>query len=70
MKTTRYFDEQVLRKRPYIQPEWCTQVLAPPLRHETQSDGRIRFWGRVYRGWRDSTALPQGCNTGGRRDCP
>ena len=23
MKTTRYFEEQVLRKRPYIQRKWC-----------------------------------------------
>ena len=25
MKTTRYFDEQVLRKRPYIDPAWCLE---------------------------------------------
>lgn len=43
MKTTRYFEEQVLRKRPYIQRDWCAQVLAAPLRRETQGDGRIRF---------------------------
>jgi hypothetical protein len=47
VKTTRYFEEQVLRKRPYIDREWCRQVLAAPLRREVQSDGRIRFWGRV-----------------------
>ena len=47
MKTTRYFEEQVLRKRPYIQREWCRQVLAAPIRREVQSDGRIRFWGRI-----------------------
>ncbi len=23
MTTTRYFEEQVLRKRPYLQREWC-----------------------------------------------
>jgi hypothetical protein len=47
VKTTRYFEEQVLRKRPYIQREWCQQVLAAPVRREVQTDGRIRFWGRV-----------------------
>ena len=47
MKTTRYFDEQVLRKRPYIQREWCLQVLAAPIRREIQSDGRVRFWGKI-----------------------
>ena len=47
MKTTRYFQEQVLRKRPYIDPTWCADVIAAPLRRETQEDGRQRFWGRV-----------------------
>ncbi len=47
MKTTRYFRERVLPKRPYIDPSWCAAVIASPLRHQTQADGRIRFWGRV-----------------------
>ena len=44
MKTTRYFEEQVLRKRPYIEREWCEQALTNPVRRETQPDGRIRHW--------------------------
>ncbi len=47
MKTTRYFREQVLRKRPYIQLEWCERILAQPLAKEVQRDGRIRFWGAL-----------------------
>ena len=47
VKTTRYFEEQVLRKRPYIRREWCGDVLADPIRREAQGDGRIRFWGRI-----------------------
>ena len=47
MKTTPYFDEQVRRKRPYIEPAWCVAVIASPLRREEQPDGRIRFWGEV-----------------------
>ena len=47
MKTTRYFDEQVLRKRPYIEIAWCAQVVASPLHSEKQEDGRMRFWGEV-----------------------
>jgi hypothetical protein len=31
MKTTRYFQEQVLRKRPYIKPEWCERIVKQPL---------------------------------------
>jgi hypothetical protein len=47
LKTTRYFEEQVLRKRPYIEREWCRHVLAAPIRREVQMDGRIRFWGKI-----------------------
>ena len=47
MKTTRYFEEQVLRKRPYIRLQWCRDVLAAPIRRQVQLDGRIRFWGRI-----------------------
>jgi predicted ATPase len=44
VRTTSYFEEQVLRKRPYIQREWCERALREPARREVQSDGRIRFW--------------------------
>jgi len=47
MKTTRYFREQVLRKRPYIQVEWRERVVTNPLATLTQPDGRMRFWGAV-----------------------
>ena len=47
MKTTAYFREQVLRKRSYLRPEWCLQVIADPVRHEVQEDGRHRFWGYI-----------------------
>ena len=47
MKTTRYFEEQVLRKRPYLQREWCERVLSQPLRREVQPDGRIRHWALI-----------------------
>ena len=47
MKTTRYFEEQVLRKRPYIDREWCIQAISDPIRREVQEDGRIRFWYEV-----------------------
>jgi hypothetical protein len=47
VKTARYFEEQVLRKRPDIQRGWCEKVLAAPLQRKVQSDGRIRFWGPI-----------------------
>jgi len=47
MKSTEYFREQVLRKRPYIRVEWCLDVIANPIQQETQPDGRLRFWGYI-----------------------
>ena len=44
LKTTRYFEEQVLRKRPYIERVWCEQALASAVRREIQPDGRVRHW--------------------------
>jgi hypothetical protein len=47
MKTTRYFDEQVLRKRPYIKLEWCEAAISAPARRERQPDGRFRYWRQI-----------------------
>lgn len=47
MKTTRYFDEQVRRKRPYLRDEWIAHALTDPARRIEQPDGRIRLWRRV-----------------------
>ena len=48
MKTTRYFD--AIRRRLYrmaIEERWIQQVKSRPERERTQSDGRIRRWGRI-----------------------
>jgi len=47
LDTTRYFEEQVLRKRPYLRREWCETVIRAPILREIQRDGRIRFWGQI-----------------------
>ena len=47
MATTRYFVEQVLRKRPYLNEAMCRAVLAMPVQELIQEDGRIRVWGEV-----------------------
>jgi len=44
MRTTRYFEEQVLRKRPYIRCDWCELALRESVRREVQPDGRVRYW--------------------------
>jgi hypothetical protein len=44
---TKYFEKEVLRKRPYIKKEWCIQVLENPIRFEEQEANRFRFWGII-----------------------
>jgi len=46
-KYTRYFEEQVLRKRPYLQKEWCIKVIENPIKSESQEHNRYRFWAVV-----------------------
>ena len=44
---TDYFENEVLRKRPYLKKEWCIQIVESPIRSETQENNRFRFWGAV-----------------------
>ena len=45
---TEYFEREVLRKRPYIQKEWCIRVVERPIRSEPQAGNRHRFWGAIH----------------------
>ena len=42
---TEYFENEVLRKRPYLKKEWCIRVVENPIRKEPQENNRFRFWG-------------------------
>src|SRR6266498_2751318 len=44
---TPYFENQVMRKRPYLTREMCIRVVRAPIRAELQENDRYRFWGRV-----------------------
>ena len=44
---TDYFENEVLRKRPYIRKEWCVHVVENAERAEPQEHNRYRFWGRI-----------------------
>ncbi len=46
-KFTEYFENEVLRKRPYIKKEWCTEIIERPIKVEIQESNRYRFWGLV-----------------------
>jgi hypothetical protein len=42
-----YFENEVLRKRPYLKKEWCIKVIENPIKIEPQENNRFRFWGVV-----------------------
>ena len=46
-KFTEYFENEVLRKRPYIKKEWCIEIIEHPIKVEVQENNRYRFWGLV-----------------------
>lgn len=46
-KYTPYFENEVLRKRPYLKREWCIRVIENPAKSEPQEHNRMRFWGTV-----------------------
>ncbi len=46
-KFTKYFENEVLRKRLYIKKEWCIKVIENPIKVEKQEGNRWRFWGIV-----------------------
>ena len=44
---TPYFENEVLRKRTYIQKSWCIHIIENAEKIERQDNDRYRFWGRV-----------------------
>ena len=46
-KYTSYFENEVLRKRPYLKKEWCIQVIENPLKVELQEHNRFDFGERL-----------------------
>jgi len=44
---TRYFENEVLRKRPYLRKEWCIRVVENPVKVEQQEKNRYRFWAQI-----------------------
>jgi hypothetical protein len=44
---TEYFENAVLKKRPYLRKEWCIRVVEKPIRSEPQEQNRYRFWGQI-----------------------
>lgn len=44
MKTTDYYRDSVLARRPYLKQEWIEAALRNPVRTEVQPNGRMRYW--------------------------
>lgn len=44
---TDYFENEVLRKRPYLKKEWCIRVVEHPMKTEPQEHNRYRFWAAI-----------------------
>jgi len=44
---TPYFENEVLRKRPYIKKERTKHIIENPIRTEKQEQNRYRFWGEI-----------------------
>lgn len=67
MKTTGYFENSVLAKRPYLSKAMCAGVISNYIRKEEQPDGRLKFWGEVVLPNEDFPriirviTLPDGC---------
>lgn len=44
---TAYFENQVMRKRPYLTKAICIRVVESPIRTEAQDQDRHRFWAKI-----------------------
>ena len=46
-KFTPYFENEVLRKRPYLIKALCIEVIENAIKVEPQENNRFRFWGEI-----------------------
>lgn len=42
-----YFENKILRKRPYLTINMCRRVVKNCIKKEFQTNGRIHFWGKA-----------------------
>ena len=46
-KFTEYFENEVLRKRPYLKKDWCVFVIENAVCSEPQENNRHRYWASI-----------------------
>jgi hypothetical protein len=44
MKFTPYFENKVMKERPYLRLEWLGRALTNPIETVKQPNGRLRHW--------------------------
>ena len=44
---TDYFENQVLKKRPYLKKEWCIYTIENAEKSEMQELNRYRYWCKI-----------------------
>jgi hypothetical protein len=59
MKTTDYFIESVMARRPYLQEEWIEYVIKNPIYKEIQSNGRFRQWAFIEKSAKDLRVITE-----------
>ena len=47
MKTTAFFDNSVMLRRPFLTEPWIEDVIQNFICKEVQPNGRIRMWGYI-----------------------
>lgn len=47
VRFTPYFENVVMRRRPYLKKEWCVYALANFIHSEPQEGNRYRFWAAI-----------------------
>lgn len=47
IRFTPYFEQVVLRKRPYLKLEWCIYAIENAVYSEAQENNRWRFWAQI-----------------------
>jgi hypothetical protein len=47
VKSTRYFEDQVLQRRAYLDRAWCERAVSEPEHVQIEPGGRVRYWKRI-----------------------
>ena len=46
-KYTAYFENEVLKKRPYLKKKWCEYTINNAVKVERQEKNRYKFWAKI-----------------------